>query len=297
MTAPPGTPPPAAGDPVGGEPAIHRAHGPEAQAPPPRPIRQPLPGLGVLREIGSMFALGLSVTRLIFKRPFQTREFIEQFWFIASVSILPAMLVTIPFGAVIALQVGSLISQFGAQSFTGGASVLVLIQQASPMIVCLLISGVAGSAICADLAARTIREELDAMEVMGISPVQRLVVPRVLAVVIVALLLNGLVSVVGTLGGYFFNVIMQNGTPGAYLSSFSALAQLPDLYISEIKAGIFGFIAGIVAAYRGLNPKGGPKGVGDVVNQSVVFTFLLLFFVNVVITGIYLQLVPTKGVV
>nr|WP_240929763.1 ABC transporter permease [Streptomyces coryli] len=259
--------------------------------------RQPLPGLGVLREIGQMFALGLSVTRLIFKRPFQTREFIEQFWFIASVSILPAMLVTIPFGAVIALQVGSLISQFGAQSFTGGASVLVLIQQASPMIVCLLISGVAGSAICADLAARTIREELDAMEVMGISPVQRLVVPRVLAVVIVAVLLNGLVSVVGTLGGYFFNVIMQNGTPGAYLSSFSALAQLPDLYISEIKAMIFGFIAGIVAAYRGLNPKGGPKGVGDVVNQSVVFTFLLLFFVNVVITGIYLQLVPTKGVV
>lgn len=257
--------------------------------------RRPLPGLGVLRETGRLFVLGLSVLRLIFKRPFQWREFVEQFWFIASVTILPAMLVTIPFGAVIALQVGSLIEQFGAQSLTGGASVLVIIQQASPLIVSLLISGVAGSAICADLASRTIREELDAMKVMGVSPIQRLVVPRVLAVMLVGLLLNGLVSVVGTLGGYFFNVVMQNGTPGAYVASFSALAQLPDLYISEFKALVFGFIAGLVAAHRGLNPKGGPKGVGDVVNQSVVFTFLILFFVNMVLTGIHLQLVPSKG--
>ncbi|MQY16023.1 hypothetical protein SRB5_62150 [Streptomyces sp. RB5] len=257
--------------------------------------RRPVPGLGWLRQTGALFSLSLSVLRMIFKRPFQFREFIEQFWFIASVTILPAALVSIPFGAVIALQVGSLTEQFGAQSFTGGASVLAVIQQASPLIVALLISGAGGSAICADLGSRKIREELDAMEVMGVSPVQRLVVPRVLAVMGVAVLLNGLVSVVGTLGGYFFNVIMQGGTPGAYLSSFSALAQLPDLYISEIKALIFGFIAGIVAAYRGLNPRGGPKGVGDAVNQSVVITFLLLFLVNVILTGIYLELVPAKG--
>ncbi|WP_317453892.1 ABC transporter permease [Streptomyces sp. CBMA152] len=261
-------------------------------APSPRP---PLRILNPLRETGKLFALGWTVVRLTFRRPFQVREFIEQFWFIASVTILPAMLVTIPFGAVIALQVGSLIEQFGAQSFTGGASVLVLVQQASPLIVSLLISGVAGSAICADLGSRTIREELDAMEVMGVSPVQRLVVPRVLAVMSVGLLLNGLVSVVGTLGGYFFNVIMQHGTPGAYLASFSSLAQLSDLLIGEFKAVVFGFIAGVVAAYRGLNPKGGPKGVGDAVNQSVVFTFLILFFVNMVLTAFYLQLVPSKG--
>jgi len=72
-------------------------------------------------------------------------------------------------------------------------------------------------------------------------------------------------------------------------------AQLPDLWISELKALIFGFIAGIVAAYRGLNPAGGPKGVGDAVNQAVVITFLLLFFVNFVLTTIYLQVVPAKG--
>ncbi|GAA2782208.1 MlaE family ABC transporter permease [Crossiella cryophila] len=253
------------------------------------------PGAGALAETGRLFALGLDTTRAMFKRPFQFREFIQQCWFIASVTILPTALVAIPFGAVIALQLGSLTRQIGAQSFTGAASVLAVIQQASPIVTALLIAGAGGSAICADLGSRKIREEIDAMEVLGVSPIQRLVVPRVLAAMLVAVLLNGMVSVVGVLGGYFFNVVMQGGTPGAYLASFSALAQLPDLWISEIKALIFGFIAGIVAAYRGLNPAGGPKGVGDAVNQSVVITFLLLFFVNFVLTTVYLQLVPAKG--
>ncbi|MER5388530.1 ABC transporter permease, partial [Saccharopolyspora sp. NPDC002686] len=158
-----------------------------------------------------------------------------------------------------------------------------------------LLTGFGGSAVCADIGARTIREEIDALEVLGVSPIHRLIVPRVAGAMLVSLLLNGMVSVVGVLGGYFFNVILQGGTPGAYLASFNALAQLPDLWISEFKALLYGFVAGVVAAYRGLNPSGGPKGVGDAVNQAVVITFLLLFLINLVLTGIYLQLVPPKG--
>jgi phospholipid/cholesterol/gamma-HCH transport system permease protein len=110
----------------------------------------------------------------------------------------------------------------------------------------------------------------------------------------VATLLNGLVSVVGVAGGYFFNVILQGGTPGAYLASFTALAQLPDLYVGELKALVFGALAAIVASYKGLNAGGGPKGVGDAVNQSVVITFMLLFVVNFVMTAVYFQVVPQK---
>jgi phospholipid/cholesterol/gamma-HCH transport system permease protein len=249
-----------------------------------------------LTHIGKLFALGLEVVRLTFRRPFQVRELIEQFWFVASVTVLPAALVAIPFGAVIALQLGSLTVQIGAQSFTGAASVLAVIQQASPIVTALMISGAAGSAICADLGARTIRDEIDAMAVLGISPIQRLVVPRVLAAMLVAVLLNGMVSVVGVAGGYGFNVLLQGGTPGAYLASFAALAQPSDLWVGEIKALIFGFVAGVVAAYRGLHPAPGPKGVGDAVNQSVVITFVLTFMINLVVSTIYLQLFPAKGV-
>ena len=246
-------------------------------------------------QVGRISTLAWEVLRALPRRPFQFREFIQQCWFFASVTILPTALVSIPFGAVIALQLGSLTQQIGAQSFIGAASALAIVQQASPLITALLVAGAGGSAMCADIGARTIREEIDAMEVLGISPIQRLVVPRVLGCMLVATLLNGLVSVVGVAGGYFFNVILQGGTPGAYLASFSALAQVADFWSGEIKALIFGLIAGIVASYKGLRAGGGPKGVGDAVNQSVVITFLLLFAVNFVITAIYFQLVPPKG--
>jgi phospholipid/cholesterol/gamma-HCH transport system permease protein len=248
----------------------------------------------VVRGPGEIAAMVVDVTKGVFTSRFQTREFIEQAWFITSVTLMPTILVSIPFGAVIALQVGNLTGQLGAQSFAGATAVLAVVREAAPIAAALIIAGAAGSAICSDMGARKIREEIDAMEVLGVSPIQRLIVPRVLASMLIALLLNGMVSVVGVLGGYFFNVIMQGGTPGAYLASFNALAQLPDLWIGEIKAVIFGFIAGVVAAYRGLHPPPGPKGVGEAVNQSVVITFLLLFFVNFVLTTVYLQLVPSK---
>jgi phospholipid/cholesterol/gamma-HCH transport system permease protein len=133
-------------------------------------------------QVGNIFALSNDLLRKTFKRPFQFREFIEQSWFVASVSILPSALVAIPFGAVVALQTGSLIKQLGAESFTGATSVLATVQQAAPVVTALIIAGAAGSAVAADLGSRTIREEIDAMEVLGIDPVQRLVVPRDLAI-------------------------------------------------------------------------------------------------------------------
>src|SRR6476646_3504551 len=250
--------------------------------------------LAPIGTAGRLFAFGLDVGRGMFRRPFQFREFVQQARFLASVTISPTALVAIPFGAVIALQVGGLIKQFGAQSFTGSASVLAVVREAGPIATSLLIAGAGGSAIAADLGARKIREELDAMMVLGIDPIQRLVVPRVLACMLVAVFLNGLVSVVGVAGGYVFNVVMQGGTPGAYLASFQALGQLADLVAGEIKALVFGLIAAIVACYKGMNAGGGPKGVGDAVNESVVVTFMLLFIVNFVMSAIYNQLAPPK---
>ena len=251
--------------------------------------------VSAVRATGEFFAFCLDTLRGLGRRPVQVREFVQQAWFISSVSILPAALVSIPFGAVIALQLGSLVRQLGAQSFTGAASVLAVVREAGPIVTALIIAGAGGSAICADLGSRKIREELDAMQVLGIDPIQRLVVPRVLASVLVAVLLNGLVSVVGVTGGYTFNVVLQGGTPGAYLASFQALGQLPDLLVGEVKALLFGAAAALVASHQGMTAKGGPKGVGDAVNRSVVITFMLLFALNFVVTAVYFQVVPQKG--
>ena len=248
-----------------------------------------------LEQIGDFVALGVDSFRELFHRPFQWRETVEQSWAIARVSMMPTLLVAIPFTVLVSFTLNILLRELGAADLSGAGAAFGAVTQVGPLVTVLIVAGAGATAMCADLGSRTIREEIDAMEVLGINPIQRLVVPRVLAMVLVAILLNGLVAVVGIGGGYFFNVVVQGGTPGAYLASFGALAQLPDLWISLLKAAIFGVIAGVVASYKGLTPKGGPKGVGDAVNQSVVITFLLLFLANLIITAVYLQIVPPKG--
>jgi phospholipid/cholesterol/gamma-HCH transport system permease protein len=253
------------------------------------------PASALLRETGNFAAMSLDTARAAFRRPFQWREFIQQCWFAASVSIIPTCLTAIPFGAIIALQTGALIRQLGAVSLNGGASVIAVVREAGPIVTALIIAGAAGSAVCADLGARKIRDEIDAMEVLAVDPLHRLVVPRVLAIALVSVLLNGLVSVVGVAGGYFFSVVVQHGSPGPYFASFTELAQTSDIVQAEAKALVFGLIAGLMASYKGLTAKGGPKGVGDAVNESVVFTFMLLFATNFVASLLYQQIVPQKA--
>ena len=252
--------------------------------------------VSVIRGPGEIAAMVVEVTKQIFTSRFQGREFVEQAWFITSVTLMPTILVSIPFGAVISLQVGNLTGQLGAQSFAGATAVLAVVREAAPIAAALIIAGAAGSAICSDMGSRKIREEIDAMEVLGVNPIARLVVPRVLATIFVAIMINGLVIAAGIGGGYFFTVIVQGGSAGAFLSSFTALASISDLWIAMIKALLFGYMAAIVGAYKGLNAGGGPSGVGRAVNESVIIAFMILFSLNSIVTAISFQLIPQNGV-
>jgi phospholipid/cholesterol/gamma-HCH transport system permease protein len=141
------------------------------------------------------------------------------------------------------------------------------------------------------LGSRTIREEIDAMEVLGINPVQRLVAPRMLASGLVALLLNSLVVIIGVVGGYMFSVFVQDVNPGAFAAGITLLTGVPEVIISCVKATLFGLIAGAVACYRGLSiTGGGAKAVGNAVNETVVYAFMSLFVVNVVVTAVGIKM-------
>jgi len=249
---------------------------------------------GFMDEAGRMFSVGLEAVHTTFRRPWPFGEFIDQMWFLIKVTTVPVILISIPFGMIISLHVGSFLTQLGSQSHMGAAMVLAVVREEAPVATALLIAGAGGSAMCADLGSRRIRDEIDAMEVLGIDPVQRLIMPRIYAAMIVAILLDAIVSVAGIAGGWFFAVVIQHGTTSSYFSSFNELSQLPDLYMALTKAAIFGFVGGTVACYKGFFAKGGPKGVGDAVNQAVVITFLLLFFLNFILTAVYFNFVPQK---
>jgi phospholipid/cholesterol/gamma-HCH transport system permease protein len=247
-----------------------------------------------LSELGGISAVALDGGMALFRRPFQFEEFIRQCWFLAKVSAVPLVLISIPFGMIIALHVGTFARQLGAEANVGSAMLLAVIREQAPVATALLIAGAGGSAMCADLGSRRIRDEIDAMQVMGVDPMHRLVAPRLLAATLVAIFFVSIVSVAGILGGWVFAVPVQKGTTGAYFASLNQLAQLWDYGQALIKATVFGFTAAAVACFKGYTVKGGPKGVGDAVQASVVITFVLLFFQNMVITTLYFNLIPQK---
>jgi phospholipid/cholesterol/gamma-HCH transport system permease protein len=250
--------------------------------------------LNFVEETGRMWSVGIESMRLVFRRPWPLEEFLQQMWFLAKVTTVPVILISIPFGMSISLHVGSFLFQLGSQAHMGAAMVLAVVREEAPVATALLIAGAGGSAMCADLGSRRIRDEIDAMEVLGINPIHRLIMPRILAAMVVAVLLDAIVSVAGIAGGWFFAVIVQGGTTSSYFSSFNELSQIADLWMALVKALLFGFVGGMVACYKGFYAKGGPKGVGDAVNQAVVITFMVLFFLNFILTAVYFNFVPQK---
>ncbi len=241
---------------------------------------------GPLTLVGGFFRMCVLTAKALFVPPFQWREFILMCWFVMRVAILPTIAVSIPLTVLLIFTLNILLGQVGASDISGAGAAIGAVTQLGPLTTVLVVAGAASTAICADLGARTIREEIDAMEVLGIDPIHRLVVPRVLAATLIATLLNGLVIVVGLVGGYIFGVYMQNVSGGGYLASLTLITGLPEVVIATLKAAVFGLIAGLVGCYRGLTVSGGSKGLGTAVNETVVLCVVALYAVNVVLTTI-----------
>ncbi len=225
---------------------------------------------------------------------FQVHETLTQAWFLIRVTAVPSILMAIPFGVIVSAQVGNIVSELGADSMIGAAGGLGVIKQGAPMATAMLLGGAGAAAIAADLGARTIREEVDALRVMGIDPVQRLVVPRIAAMMLVAPLLNILIIFVGVSSGFVVAVSALNVTPGSYWQSFGAFTTSIDVWVSLVKALMFGFLVVVIACQRGLEAKGGPRGVADGVNAAVVMSIAAAVVLNTVITQVVTMFFPVR---
>jgi len=249
-----------------------------------------------LETVGGQTMLGVRTLQYFFIDLFTGRfpfgEFVRQAAFMAGTSVVPTLLVTIPVGVTLSIQFGVLAGQVGAESLAGAANGLVVIRQGAPLVAAILLAAAVGSAVSADLGSRTMREEVDAMEVMGVSVIRRLVVPRFAAVIVVGLALTGLATCAGFFVGYLFNVYMQNGTPGSFVATFASFATVGDLVLAVLKAIVFGAIVAVVSCHKGLDTRGGPAGVANSVNAAVVEAILLLMIVNVAMSQLYLLVFP-----
>lgn len=243
-----------------------------------------------LTSFGQMITLLGDSFKSLFTRRFPVQEFTEQIRFLARVSVVPVILVTLPFTVVVQFFIGQLLNEIGAIDLAGAGAGFALVRELGPFCAVLVVAGAGATAICADLGARTIREEIDAMRVLGINPAHRLVLPRLLACIVVSICLFAFVACFGLIFSYAFSVGVQGASPGVFMSDLTLLTNTNDFLLAIVKSALFGLGAGLVACHLGLTVKGGPKGVGNAVNQTVVFSLMLLAVINTVCTQVYAEL-------
>jgi phospholipid/cholesterol/gamma-HCH transport system permease protein len=248
---------------------------------------------GATLQAGGMLQLAGRAFWRGFRPPYDYGpELVEQLRFALRISLFPLVLTAfaLSFGPA-GIQASNFLGLFGALDRLGGVYVIVVIREFAPLVTAIVVAGVAGTAICADLGARRVREEIDALEVLGIDTVRALVVPRLFAIAIVCVLFDVFALLAGVLGAVL--VVVQNHAPiGPFFSTFFSSATTLELAASFVKCAIYGVMIAIVCCYKGINASGGAAGVGRAVNQSVVVAFLATGAINYVFTQLLLATNP-----
>jgi phospholipid/cholesterol/gamma-HCH transport system permease protein len=252
-----------------------------------------LPAKNLFEQIGDMIILTAKTLVSAVRPPYPYgTEFIGQFLFALQLCWFPMMISTVAFGfGAPGLQAANFLSLFGALDRLGGFLVLVSVREFAPFVTAIVVAGVAGTAITADLGARKIREELDALQVLGVDPIRNLVVPRFLALMMITGLLNVFAILFGLAGGISAELLYNQPLGGFFATLFNN-ASVTDLWGSALKTMLFGAIIAIVCSYKGMTASGGAAGVGRAVNEAVVIAFMGVFAFNYVFTQTLLATHP-----
>lgn len=246
-----------------------------------------------LAEIGEMVILAGKTIVSAIKPPYPYGgEFVQQFLFALKLCWFPLIVSTVALGyGAPGLQAANIFTILGSIDRLGGFFVLASIREFAPFVTAVVMAGVAGTAITADLGARKIRDELDALAVLGVDAIKNLVVPRFFALMILTGLFDIFALMLGVSGGVIATIV--NGAPlGPFWATFFTNASVTDLWGSLVKTTIFGAIIAIVCCHKGMNAKGGAEGVGRAVNQAVVIAFIGVFAFNYVFTQALLATHP-----
>jgi phospholipid/cholesterol/gamma-HCH transport system permease protein len=190
---------------------------------------------------------------------------------------------------VLALQTTYALRAFSAEGRVGGIVAVSLTRELAPVFAAIMVTARAGSSIAAELGNMRVTEQIDAITTMGVSPVQYLLAPRLLACVLMVPLLCTLYMSVGMAGAYLVSVIWLGGDPGVFAQSVKDLAVPKDLSMGIIKAAVFGFLISAISCRHGFFAKGGAKGVGIATTRAVVETCVAILIVNYFLTQVLLD--------
>ena len=236
------------------------------------------------QQVGQVALLFTRVLRWTFRPPYDLPQLFEQMVRVG-VQSLPVVLLTALFtGAVMALQIFTVLARFGAEGYVGSIVGLAMVRELAAVLGALMIAGRCGSAMGAELGAMRVTEQIDALEVLATDPVHYLVVPRVWATTLMLPLLIAVADAVGILGGYLVSVVVMGANPTTYLDRTFQFMQMDDLVSGLVKAAVFGLLISVIGCAQGFYTRGGAEGVGRATTSAVVYGSIAILIANFFLT-------------
>jgi phospholipid/cholesterol/gamma-HCH transport system permease protein len=240
--------------------------------------------IGVFDELGTTVLLTIRTLAWTFRRPFRLGQLILAMEFVGVQSIFIIALTGTFSGMVLSLQMVHAFKQFQAEGLVGGVVALSLTREISPVFTGLMVTARAGSAWAAELGNMRVTEQIDALTTMAVSPVQYLLVPRLLAAVLMVPLLCVIYTCVGMAGAWLVAVQWMNVDPGLFFARAKQYAYPQDFFMGEVKACAFGFLISAISCRQGFFAAGGARGVGVATTRAVVQSAVAILIANYVLT-------------
>jgi phospholipid/cholesterol/gamma-HCH transport system permease protein len=235
-------------------------------------------------EVQLYVQLQVATVRAIFSRPFYFRDVVEQFESIGIGSLTVVLLAGFFTGAVLALQTGITLDQFGARPFVGRLVSASMVKELGPVLTGLMLAGRIGSGIAAELGSMVVTDQINALRTLGTDPIRKLVVPRVLAGFFMTPVLTVIANTVGIIGGWLIAVYQLRVAGSLYWTSVVDGLYMDDALMGLIKPFFLGFAIVTIGCHVGLRTSGGTQGVGRATTNAVVASSVAVIAVDLIVT-------------
>lgn len=241
-----------------------------------------------LRHLGAFSLLFAETVREAVRRKPEWRVLFDQLHHLGVRSLAIATVTALFTGMVLALQTSYSLAAYGAKLFVGDVVALSLVRELGPVLTSLMVGGRVGAGITAEIGTMKVTEQIDAIRAMAASPVRKLVVPKVIAILIMLPILVILADFVGILGGMVMAVTTLNQPAAFYLQHVSSALSLHDVLSGLGKSVVFGLFISLIACHNGMRAEGGADGVGRSTTQTVVASSLCVLISDFFLTKFFL---------
>lgn len=240
-----------------------------------------------MARIGAVGAFFLATLTRAVRPPYYGREWARVMSGLGWRCLLPVVCVVGPMGAAVSLQGLKILRWFGTEHLLSPMLSVSILREISPVMAAMMVASQAGSSIAAELGSMRVKEEIDALEVMAVDPLKRLVAPRLMAGLLITPLLNAIASLAGLLGGYAMAVPIQGLNLGTFAANLYDMVSPFDLTVGLVKTAVFGLVITTLACYHGYHVTGGAFGVGRATNRAVVDAVVVVLLLNYVLSSLF----------